>query len=474
MRQPTRIDTIDFEADSASGRAQMLAPIDYEVDALVGELVAGRYVIEDRVGAGSFGCVYRARHRLVPRDIALKILHEDMASDAQWVRRFEREVRALGLLRHPHIVDVFDFGKDPAFGYFTAMEFLEGNDLADRLAHGPDLSIVEILTIVDQLAGALGAAHELGIIHRDVKPENIFMVPTEDGSGFNTKLLDFGVAKVVPPSAVRPRRPPLPYVVGSPYTMSPEQVYGEPVDQRSDLYSLGVVTYELLTGGPPYEVSGLAEMRDALESGPPPRPSARSAAAWIPPELDELVVAMLEHDPALRPASAREIREALSWMRFVVEDAWAAYHLTESAVPSLARRAHLPGQPARVLVVDDEPAFRSFIQRILWSHGFQCGVSTSAEAALRELGGAAYDAVVADVLMPGMDGLELTRRLRELGFRGPIVVCSCVSTSILEGQALKDGATAVLDKSEQLRELPHLLRALSNVSTHAGQVAAAG
>ena len=194
----------------------------------------------------------------MPRQLAVKILSEEMSTDPQWVARFEREVRAQALLEHPNIIEVYDYGVADGIGYYIAMEFLRGEDLASRLERERSLPIVEVYKIIFEAGSALAQAHAADIIHRDVKPENVFLAERDsDDGGYSVRLLDFGIAKVVRPTTELPDLGELPgvgtaYIAGSPYTMSPEQVRCEPVDSRSDIYSLGCVLYELLTGNVPF------------------------------------------------------------------------------------------------------------------------------------------------------------------------------------------------------------------------------
>ncbi len=247
-------------------------------DPLVGVVIDGRYRLQSQIGAGSFGLVYRAVHERMPRELAVKILAEDMASDPQWVARFEREVRAQALLDHPNITSVFDYGLSDLVGYFIVMEYLRGEDLSSRLERERTLPILEIYKIMFEAGGALGAAHAIDIIHRDIKPENVFLAegPTDEG-GYSVRLLDFGIAKVIRPTADLPDLGEVAtnpgYIAGSPYTMSPEQVSGRDVTTRADIYSFGCVLYEMLTGNVPFYGSSAQELWDKHMHESPEAPS---------------------------------------------------------------------------------------------------------------------------------------------------------------------------------------------------------
>ncbi|MDH5491743.1 MAG: protein kinase [Myxococcales bacterium] len=236
-----------FEAADASEPAP--------ADPLLGQVVDGRYRVVRPIGEGGMGRVYEAMHVVLGRPLALKVLRQEMMADADSVRRFFQEARACSAIGHPNIVDISDFGELPDGRAFFAMEFLLGDSLADRIRQGP-LSSAEALPILRQIASALGAAHTQGIIHRDVKPENVLLVQGAHGASF-VKVLDFGVAKVGDAASKLTQTG---MIFGTPHYMSPEQARGEPIDPRTDVYSLGIVAYEMLTGKLPFEADTFMEV----------------------------------------------------------------------------------------------------------------------------------------------------------------------------------------------------------------------
>ena len=214
-------------------------------DPLIGRTIAGRYLIEALIGRGGMGRVYRARHELVGRDVAIKFLSPSYAHDPAHKTRFLREARAANRINHEHIIDITDFGETEDGLVFLAMEYLDGVPLNAEIGKGP-LSPERALGITLQIARALGRAHELGVVHRDIKPDNIYLLRGYPGDF--VKILDFGLAQVKGELRVTSTGA----VFGTPTYIAPEQARGAPVGPASDLYSLGCVLFEMLVGEPPF------------------------------------------------------------------------------------------------------------------------------------------------------------------------------------------------------------------------------
>jgi serine/threonine-protein kinase len=273
----------------------------------VGRLVGGRFAIVERLGGGSMGVVYRAEVA-GGNDVAVKILRRDRALDDNARARFLREAMALSVLNSPHAVAVFDFGQVDTGEPFIVMEMLEGESLAMRLRRVGRFDLDAAIDATTQALRALSEAHRKGIVHRDVKPDNLFFARTAPGSGRTEiiKILDFGVAKLIEQAsaATDPRLTLAGTVIGTPCYMSPEQAQGRMLDSRSDLYSLAVVLYELLTGRPPFiDDTNILVMARHIKAEPP---SIRDVApeAVVPPELETVLMRALAKDPARRPATA--------------------------------------------------------------------------------------------------------------------------------------------------------------------------
>ena len=270
-----------------------------------GPLEAGQKVGEFEVGkllaVGGMGVVYSAIHPVIGKRAAIKVLHPRLCDDEEAIDRFLTEARSVNRIGHPNIVDVFDFGQLSDGRSYMAMEWLAGESLAQRLVRGP-LSLEDALAILDQTADALEAAHEKGIVHRDLKPDNIFLVPMRDGRT-HVKLLDFGIAKLVEVPGTVPLQSTRPgSIMGTPGYLSPEQARGMDVDGRTDVYALGCVAFEVLTGQTPFTCDNIADMIVAhLEQLPP---HVRAFEPMVPRALDDLVLRMLEKDPTRRPSLA--------------------------------------------------------------------------------------------------------------------------------------------------------------------------
>jgi eukaryotic-like serine/threonine-protein kinase len=264
--------------------------------------VAGRYRIEDRLGAGGMSTVFRAHDTVLERAVAVKLLAEHLAEDEAFVARFRREALAAARLQHPNIVQVFDSGQDAASGrHYIVMEFVEGPSCADLLRQHRMFDADDTVRIVRDACHGLDYAHRAGVIHRDVKPGNL-LVASESGT---TKLADFGIAK----AAEQTRITQVGSVLGTAAYLSPEQAAGEETAQASDIYSLGVCAYQFLAGRLPHEYGSLTEL--ALKQQQETAAPITEFRQDVTPELDRAVRASLERDPARRYSSALEMAAAL-------------------------------------------------------------------------------------------------------------------------------------------------------------------
>ncbi len=286
-----------------------------ERDALIGSTLVERYLVEAELGRGGMGTVYRARHVVLDKPVALKILHAEIADDGESRERFLREARIAAAVKHEHLVDVSDFGELtrrelPELGSnrrpWFVLELLEGETLASRLDREGPLQAREAARIFEQVARGLAAAHRAGAVHRDLKPDNVFL-SRKDGRSV-VKVLDFGVARLL--SASRLTRQGV--VFGSPHYMSPEQAAGQEIDGRSDVYSVGVALYETLSGKLPFEAdstSGVLTKHVFVEPDPIEAVVRDPASLG---ELGALVMRCLEKRPDARYQSADELAEALA------------------------------------------------------------------------------------------------------------------------------------------------------------------
>ena len=268
---------------------------------MIGEAL-GNYTLVAKLGSGSMGVVFLAEHRWIERRVAVKLLAQNLASNLQAVRRFFKEARATSLIRHPGIVDVFDCDIDARGRAYMVMEHLEGETLAERLDQIGTLPWAMACLIGEQVADALGAAHDKGIIHRDLKPENVFLVGDgRDPDAATVKVLDFGVAKLRAVDALA-RLTRGGALVGTPEYMSPEQCdASEQIDHRADIYGLGCVLFEMLSGQPPFAASNVGELTAAHRYRP--APSLKESCPDVPGWLADLVARMLSKEPDQRPPS---------------------------------------------------------------------------------------------------------------------------------------------------------------------------
>jgi serine/threonine protein kinase len=276
-----------------------------KTSSLVGRRLDGRYQILERIGAGGMGAVYRAIQEPLGREVAIKVLQCDGDERSEMSRRFLHEARVVSRLRHPNTVTLFDYGEADSGELFIAMELLRGRSL-DHPAASRDLGLRELVDIARDVCSALHEAHEQGIVHRDLKPGNIFL--DQIAGRRVVKVLDFGIAKVAGAQSLLTLAG---VVVGTPAYMSPEQTRGHELDRRSDLYSLGVVLYELLCGAPPFQGDHFFTVAMGHLTQPAPCVREHSRYGELPDALVALVEALLEKDPVDRPASAEVVERAL-------------------------------------------------------------------------------------------------------------------------------------------------------------------
>ncbi|HEY8428582.1 MAG TPA: serine/threonine-protein kinase [Sandaracinaceae bacterium] len=276
-----------------------------------GHVLAGRYRIEGKIGTGGIGIVYRAVQLPLERPVAVKVLHEDLAALDELRARFEREARVLSALTHPHVVSISDYGIDEDRP-FLVMELLEGQTLEDVLRESP-LDPERALAIARQILRGLAFAHSKGIAHRDLKPANVFLQRMPDGSE-HVKLLDFGLARMVQSDGQADDQPTLTkrgVVFGTPAYMSPEQASGGEADERSDVYSAGVLLFELLAGRRPFLGETRAELLRAHLTSPVPRLASVRPELRVKPELADLIDTAMAKEESERYADARDMLAAL-------------------------------------------------------------------------------------------------------------------------------------------------------------------
>jgi tRNA A-37 threonylcarbamoyl transferase component Bud32 len=275
-------------------------------DRLTAGMKAGDYVIEDAIAAGGCGTVYRARHQLLGRRVAIKVLSRELADSREMLKRFEREAKAVNHIQHPNIVDVIDFSKLADGRPYYVMELLDGVSLGEQIKRHGRFAPAEALEILEPVCAALQAAHDKGIVHRDLKGGNIMIVAKGDQK--TVKLLDFGIAKLIHPEPGEAGLTTSGRRLGTPSAMAPEQFRGDPVDARTDVYALGVLLYRLLTSQLPFQGTTTEEIERSHLNAPPPPPSR---IAPISPAMDAIVLRCLEKKPERRYPSVVDFIAAL-------------------------------------------------------------------------------------------------------------------------------------------------------------------
>ena len=317
----------------------------------LGKVISGRYLVRELLGEGGMGSVYLAEHTHMKKRVALKLLHPEMSDNAEVAARFEREAMAASHIEHPNVAAATDFGKTDDGAFFLVLEYIEGTSLRDALESGP-ISVPRTLRIVRQISLALERAHDAGIVHRDLKPENVMLVKKEAEPDF-VKVLDFGIAKLLEgaaqtasaDSAKRSGRAPnqvltrLGTILGTPEYMAPEQALGEAVTPAADLYGVGVIMYEMLTGKHPFDPPDRVAMLSFHIVAPVPLMLSRAPDVEVPAMVEAVVRCLLEKDAKKRYPNARALIEA-------IDGAAAASGIDAGGIPSAVASQRL---------VDDRP-----------------------------------------------------------------------------------------------------------------------
>ena len=280
---------------------------DLGADPLLGKVLGERFLIQEKLGAGTSGTIYRAEHVTLRRRVAVKVLHHELSRDDLALERFRREATSVGELDNDHIVEIHDFGKTVDGRLYLAMELLDGETLDAVLAREKTLSVEQTADILIQVGDALAEAHAIGFIHRDLRPRNVFLAVRRGHANF-VKLFDFGLAKLVEPDA-QAASTSLGMTFGDPRYMSPEQARGDRIDRRADIYQLGCLAYEMLTGAPPFVGTRVFDvLTKHVNEAPAPLPSKRPG---VPLWLEASVARMLAKQPSDRFATITRMVEAL-------------------------------------------------------------------------------------------------------------------------------------------------------------------
>ena len=306
-----------------------------EEDRFIGKILANRYKVIRRIGVGGFGAVYEAEDTKIHKRVAIKILARDLITDSGMLVRFRQEAEAASKVGHENIIDVTDFDRTNDGFYFMVMEFLDGVDLGSIIRAGEKISLSRMLGIMIQICRALNKAHQEGIIHRDLKPGNIFLLARGSHMDF-VKLLDFGISKFMEVDEENSRLTRTGQIIGTPLYMSPEQALGEEdVDHRVDVYSLGVIMYELLTGQPPFTAVNYLGIIAQHASDPPTPPSKVRPDLEVPPEVELIILKAMSKRPEERFSTMAEMEGVLIHALAAIDPAAAVTYSPDSTPPSL-------------------------------------------------------------------------------------------------------------------------------------------
>ena len=312
-------------------------------DGVVGMTLGEKYHLVSVIGQGGMGLVCEARHVNLGKRFAVKIINKAVPRPDIIAARFRREVRAISAIESDNIVQVFDVGVDPKLGLYMVMEFLPGEDLAARLARVKKIEAAEVIALGYQIARGLAKAHEARIIHRDLKPANVFLIKKDDGTE-QVKLLDFGVSKLLDAAVTDTWEGNLTTIgmsVGTPQYMSPEQAQGLDLDERTDVWSLGVVLYEMLSGQPAYAAQARAHATIVRIVTEKPAPLSE-VAPWVPARLASVVHAAIQHDKNFRIVSCERFAELLA------DAADAGFEGFDDAAETVVGKNPLPPTSSRV------------------------------------------------------------------------------------------------------------------------------
>ncbi|HWU91114.1 MAG TPA: serine/threonine-protein kinase, partial [Kofleriaceae bacterium] len=343
---PVRPDAspLPVKANAAGAKRPVKASKQKADDIYLGQVLNNRFKVESKIGEGGFGAVYRGVQLATGRKVALKLLHPEMTKDENLVARFRREGMVLCNLRDAHTITTYDFDQTPDGTLYIAMELLEGKSLHQIFHDQAPLEWRRIFKILSEMCSSLAEAHAQGIVHRDLKPENVYL-ESRPGNPEFVKILDFGIAKVMRGDTIDPQSPQLTatgQTLGTLEYMSPEQLMGKPLDGRSDVYALGVVAYEMITGRLPFpDAKGPAGLITAQLKQTPLPPSKANPKVQLPPAADQVILKCLEKDKNNRYADVTQLSSAL---QEVIANASA-----ELALSPPGDRAPARGSPLDVL-----------------------------------------------------------------------------------------------------------------------------
>lgn len=328
------------------------------VDPLIGKVIGDKYIVKELIGSGAMGSIYKAEHKDLSRPVALKVLHKHLLTDESQVHRFHREAKAASRLHHPNCISILDFGRTADGWFYIAMEYLNGKDLSRLISKEGPLPVAHVLHIARQVLDALDEAHGGNVVHRDLKPENIMIEALRSDAQF-VKVLDFGIAKIRDSDGGEDGsgfKTATGMVFGTPEYMSPEQIRGDELDGRSDLYSLGIVMYQMLTGVMPFSGESVIEIATAHLINP--IPNMRPMRPDCPEKLVRVVEKLIEKKRENRFQTAGDVRKALDVVGKEVNGSGRAGGALDVMDPAGISPARSVAQASDTIVTDPVSAGR--------------------------------------------------------------------------------------------------------------------
>lgn len=419
-----------------------------------------RYELVAPLGHGGMGLVFKVRDVDLNETIAMKVLWTAVGADrATMLTRFKSEISLNRKIKHTNVCRLYDFGMNGDLPYLT-MEFVPGRSLGKVIEDEGRLTPAAGVAMLAQVARGVAAAHAVGIIHRDLKPANLMIRESGDLS-----ILDFGLAHDM--RDLKPRITELGTAVGTPHYMSPEQLDGDEADERSDIYAIGVIAYEALTGRILFDARSVLTLARQHRQAPVPLEPLEDAG--VPPELVAIVLRCLRKEPAARFQTTGELAAQLEALRRILSPADAPAGPKQSRVRTAVKRRSrvlrgIAGAPPKkrplVLIVDDEPAIRKLVATCLGGEGFDTLEAGTGAEALEILRGRPADLVLLDVLMPGLDGFDTVRVLKSQPGLAvtPVILMSGFPEKNRVAFAGQAGAVAFLAKPLRMAELVEIVR----------------
>lgn len=432
-------------------------------DPMLGRVVAGRYRLEARAGEGGMGVVYRARHVLIDRVVALKLIRPDLRGETHLRAWMLREARAANRVDHAHIIDIHDIGETEEGELYLVMEYLVGTSLSSELARGP-MTLSRGVDILEQMTAALARAHDLGVIHRDLKSDNILLTSKGGRKDF-VKILDFGLAHL----AMDPRLAPKGAVFGTPEYMSPEQARGEEAGPPSDLYALGVLLFEMLTGQLPFRSSDRETLLEMQRSAQAPRPS--SIKPDILPQAETIVLKLLEKERRKRYQDAHHLHEELKALqRALPSTSWDVSSPGSASAEAAAQPPPPPPPPEGPGVI--EWASRASLFARMVSRAYPGGAAPSdVQAALNK----AWELAAKASRLEG-EVASQTRQLESLERRGRALRAELgrkvEELAHEESRAIREAAAAQEEASRVREQVQAAERSAATARTQADQASA--